>query len=217
MTNEEFIESIRLEGEEWRDVVGYEGRYMVSSLGRVLSTNRDILTHPYGNLHIIHRQAHLLKPTPYKNEYLYVMFRKDERRYKYVVHRLVAQAFLPNEDNLPQVDHIDGNHQNNEASNLRWCTPAVNMSNPVTQAKILAGRDKVGFPYRKRVVKLSNGKVVKIYDSVYSVRNDGYNPPSVNNCCHNRRKSHGGFAWMFLSDYETLVSMSKNSTDLSAD
>lgn len=218
MTNEEFIESIRLEGEEWRDVVGYEGRYIVSNKGRIACLAFDIITHPYGKEHILHRDAHLLTPTKFKNtQYYYVMFRKDGKRSKYLLHRLVAIAFIPNPSNLPQVDHIDGDRLNNDVNNLRWCSPSGNMANTITQSRVLKGRERIGFPYRIPIVQLKNDKVVKLYDNIYSTKQDGFNPSSVNRCCHGILKSHRGYTWMKLSDYESLVSMSKNSTDLSAD
>lgn len=213
MTNEEFIRSISFDGEEWRDIAGYENRYMVSNKGRIICLSLDIVTHPHGKEQIIHRDAHLLKPSIFKSGYLYIMFRKDGKRNKYTIHRLVAQAFIPNIANYPQIDHKDGNKQNNDINNLRWCTPTINMSNELTQQRVLIGREKVDFPYRMPIVQLINGKIVNSYDSIYSTKDKGYNPASVNKCCNGKCKTYKGYSWMRLSDYETLVSMSKNSTD----
>lgn len=211
MTNEEFIKSISLEGEEWRDIVGFEGRYVVSSFGRIACLAFDIVTHPYGKEHILHRDAHLLKPTPFKNtRYLYVMFRKGEKRHKYSVHRLVALAFIPNQSNFPQVDHIDGNKQNNNVNNLRWCNAIGNMANEITQEKIDSGRKNVNFPYRIPIVQLNGNNVVKRYNSIYDTRVDGFNPSSVNRCVNGLRKTYLGYVWMSISDYEASINKSKN-------
>ena len=91
--------------EEWRAVVGYEGKYEVSNLGQVRSRklHTDLVLKQY--------------PGTYKSIYLH----KQGRHYK-LIHRLVAEAFIPNPDNKPQVNHIDGNKLNNNVSNLEWVT-----------------------------------------------------------------------------------------------
>lgn len=212
MTNEEFIKSISLEREEWRDVVGYEGRYIVSSLGRIVALAHDHITHPYGKEHILHRDAHLLTPTPFKStKYFYIMFRKEGVRHKCSVHRLVAQAFIPNPHNLPQVDHIDGNRQNNNINNLRWCDAVGNMANPITQKRVEEGRDSIKFYYRIPVVQLEGNRKIAVYPSCYETRKYGYNPSSVNRCVNGTRLTYLGYRWISLSDYETLINKSKNS------
>lgn len=216
MTNQEFIESIRLEGESWRDVVGYEGRYAVSSMGRIMCLSFDIITHPYGKEHILHRDAHLLKPTPFKSTgYLYVMFRENNIRHKYSVHRLVAKAFLPNPNNYPQIDHIDNVRTNNEVSNLRWCDAYGNMNNPITRKKISSGLKGRPSPKRIPVVQIDKGELVNQYASAYQTRESGFCPQCVTSCCLKHHKHHKGYQWMYLSDYEKqLVSMSKNSESI---
>jgi len=129
MTNDEFIESIRLEGEEWRDVVGWEGYYMVSSFGRVASLTKEVPTY-YGTRVI---PCRLLSPSIGTNGYCKVILCLNANNRKHVnVHRLVAEAFMPNPDNKPQIDHIDRNKQHNNVNNLRWCTLSGNMHNPLT-------------------------------------------------------------------------------------
>ena len=121
MTNEEFIKSISLEGEIWKDVVGYEGKYWISSFGRILSYH-PMLKNPF----------RIRKPYKDKLGYSKLSLYEDSKQSPRWIHRLVAQAFIPNPMNLNEVDHIDGNPSNNIASNLRWVTHRENMNNPIS-------------------------------------------------------------------------------------
>lgn len=123
MKKEDFIKSIALPGEVWKDVPNYERQYSVSTLGRVASfSNRgfNILKGEENNT--------LLK-------YLRVNLYKHCKREHVFIHRIVATVFIPNPNNLPFVDHIDGNPRNNAASNLRWCTRQENIDNPNTRPR----------------------------------------------------------------------------------
>ena len=200
MTNEEFIESIRLEGEEWRDVVGYEGLYMVSSFGRIASLTKEV-SNRYGTRII---PCKILSPCVSTQGYCKVILCLNANSRKHVkVHRLVAEAFIPNNENKPQIDHIDRNKQNNNVSNLRWCTLSENMHNPLTIEhcrNLNLGR--VYPTLRKPVVAIKNGVVVKQYCSIQSAVDDGFTRCGVSNCCAGRNPTHYGYKWMYLSDYE---------------
>lgn len=108
LLGQEFISN--LEGEIWKDISGYPN-YKVSNLGRV---RKDM-----PNYKII------LKP--WSSEYNIVDLHKDGSSLSVTVHRLVAQAFIPNLENKPQVNHIDGNKLNNKVENLEWVTASENM------------------------------------------------------------------------------------------
>lgn len=107
--------------EIWRDVPGYEELYKVTSKGRVIGYSRNC-----------YRE---LKPFKDKDGYLKVNLYKDKSIKQVFVHRLVARAFIENPEDFPEVDHIDGNRQNNTVSNLRWCTRTMNQNNPVTRSR----------------------------------------------------------------------------------
>ena len=213
MTNEEFIKNISFEGEEWRDVVGFEGLYMVSSFGRVISLKREVR-----NTHCSCRvvEQHIL--TPNKNisrpKYIrqsYHLYKNKRNRKSITAHRIVATAFIPNPNNYPDIDHIDGNPLNNNVHNLKWCNKVMNMNNPITRKRL--SNSKTGKLNTKKsipVVRISNDGMIETFPSVMEAYRNGYNHSSILKCCKHKMHTHKGCKWMFLSDYENLTSKSKN-------
>ena len=100
------MKSNMINHEEWKDVKNYEGLYQVSNFGRLKSLK-------YG-------KERILKANKDRYGYLFVRLCKDVKPKMCLIHRLVAEAFIPNPDNLPTVDHIDRNPLNNTVENLRW-------------------------------------------------------------------------------------------------
>lgn len=210
MTNQEFIESVALEGEEWRDVVGYEGYYMVSSLGRVVSLSRFV-NRACG---ICFKEAQLLSINAKPNKYKKVTFNIEGKCRTFDVHRLVAIAFIPNSkpNNYFCIDHIDGDKQNNRVENLRWCDDKLNSNNPITRKKhreVLKSNNSRFAP--RKIVGIKDDNSIVIYDTICEAKRDGYSQSMISECCNGHRKHHRGMRWMYLSDYEAQVSMSKNS------
>lgn len=103
--------------EEWRDIPGYEGKYSVSSFGRVKSLKRVVRR----KNHLLSVDERELKQHLINSGRLIVVLSKNGVGKKYLVHRLVATAFLPNPKSLPQINHIDGDPLNNNVGNLEWC------------------------------------------------------------------------------------------------
>ena len=213
MTNEEFIQSISLEGEEWRDVKGWEGYYMISSFGRVVSLERTIISTDNRKYHF---PFYVLKPNTGKHNgklYNYIRFSASNRKEQFAIHRLVASTFIPNPDNLPEVDHIDRDGLNNNVSNLRWCNRLINMQNSNTVAHLSSV--KTGRPVPalyKPVVQLKDGEVIEIFDSINAACEKlSCFKGAITSVCQGKLKTHHGFQWMYLSDYESLTNKSKNS------
>lgn len=173
--------------EIWKPISNYEGLYEISNLGRVKSYVKD----PKGRI---------LKQAVNKNGYSNVNLCKPgdiPRNFK--VHRLVAEHFIPNEDKLPFVNHIDGNKSNNSASNLEWCTQSHN----ILEAYRLGLNYATGM---KRVAKIKDGKIVSIYNSLTEaskeLSNGKVNPTKISNissCLNGRVSTAYGFEWKFVT------------------
>jgi hypothetical protein len=112
-----------MENEIWKDIEGYEGYYQVSNLGRVKGVERKVL-HPRKEFCIISEK--LLKPQKTKNGYLVLKLHKDSIYKRMFVHRLVAIAFIENNNDLKDVNHINGIKTDNRIQNLEWCTKSQN-------------------------------------------------------------------------------------------
>lgn len=110
--------------EIWKDVIGYEGLYQVSNLGKVKALEKYVNSGIKNN-NKVKRKSVLLKQHV-KLGYYEVCLTKNNKKHFIKVHRLVAQAFIPNQNNLPQVNHKDENTLNNNVSNLEWCTAKYN-------------------------------------------------------------------------------------------
>ena len=110
--------------EQWKEIEGFDGLYLVSNLGRVLRKRREYIN-PQGTTCVIEEKE--LKPSLNGRGYLHVKIRYNGKRHTLVVHRLVAKAFLPNPANKPQVNHIDGNKLNNRLDNLEFATAKENI------------------------------------------------------------------------------------------
>lgn len=117
--------------EIWVDIKGYEGFYQVSNQGRVKSLERRVKNNNNDEMRTI--KERILKIHIDKKGYYRVDLCKNGNKKQYLVHRLVAIAFIPNPDNLPQIDHIDTNRLNNVWTNLKWCTNKENSNNELTR------------------------------------------------------------------------------------
>ena len=115
--------------EEWKEIEGCGDRYQVSNEGRIKSIKK---ISNYGE----HITESILKERITPNGYNQVCLTLDGQHFYFYAHRLVAEAFIPNPENKPEVDHINGNKLDNRVENLRWTTKSENMSNPVTTKKI---------------------------------------------------------------------------------
>ena len=178
-----------MKNEEWRDVVGYEGLYQVSSEGRVKSLERK-LSHWRGGERI--QKERILKPAVYGG-YLSVGLCAGGKRKMLRVHRLVCQAFHKNPENKPCVNHIDENKTNNAASNLEWCTTKENNNHGTRNERSAKNRSKSVGQYTH------DGELVKIWPSAMEVqRQAGFAQGNIWQAANGNRKTAYGFIWKYV-------------------
>ena len=116
--------TLKCELEEWKDIPGYEGLYQVSNKGRIRSLSHLARNNVNNGKRMT--KGRVLTPYPLPSGYLIVKLSKNEKREKRSVHRLVAKTFIENKNNLPEVNHIDGDKTNNNINNLEWVTRKEN-------------------------------------------------------------------------------------------
>ena len=141
----------------------------------------------FGNVY--NAKKRIIKPYPTNKGYLRVSLNNQHEKHKKVLlHRVVATAFVPNKDNLPQVNHIDENKTNNRADNLEWCTAKQNLEH----SHVI---EKAQMANLQKVVCVTTGKT---YNSIKEITNElGLSHSNIVACCKGRRKASGGVEWKY--------------------
>lgn len=170
--------------EVWKDVVGYEGLYMVSNLGQVKrlgGTPRCI-------------EDRIRKLSVNKRGYNVCVLSRNADDHKCAfVHRLVAEAFIPNPQNLPYINHKDEIKTNNVVDNLEWCTMAYNDNYGTRNERV---RDKNSKPVGRYSL---DGELLSVYKSAREAQDiDGFNCGGIYNCIAGRTHTSGKYLWRYL-------------------
>lgn len=176
--------------EKWKFVPGYEGLYMVSNFGRVKSVDRYV-EHPVIGKQFV--KGKILSLHCSKNGYLQAHLSKDGRNCYYCVHRLVALAFIPNPDNLPQVNHINEDKTDNRVENLEWCTNKENCNHGTRNQRMKSTLSKKVNQYTL------DGELVKTWDSVSeAAKTLNCCVGHITRCCHGKLKKYHKFRWEYV-------------------
>lgn len=179
--------------EIWKDIKGYEKRYQVSNLGRIKSLERTISTKYFNRKNIVKEK--LLTPFITNCGYCVVTLFLNGKRTKHLVHRIVAETFLPNSNFLPFVNHIDENKLNNHVENLEWCTARYNVNYSNTIRKAIATRKRKISQFEKL------DKFIKTYESAAAAsRESGIPQSSITFACQGKYKTAGGYIWKYYEE-----------------
>ena len=192
-----------MENEIWKDVKGYEGYYQVSNMGRVKSM-RVLKTPKNGK--ICRKNVFLSTKASHDKQYITVALCRDGEKKPIQVHRLVAEAFVPNPNSLPFVNHKDENPSNNCADNLEWCTHEYNLQYSMERNK----------PYKTKRERPKNellplcaytlsgefvGRFDSVWDAIEKLGIESKTPRCVRSnirmCCKGKAKSAFGYTWRY--------------------
>ena len=169
--------------EHWKEIAGYEGLYEVSDQGRVKSLGNNKF-----------RKEMILKPQNDKYGYLYVNLHKDGHKKLLLVHRLVAKAFIPNQNNLETVNHKDEVKTNNTVSNLEWMSKKDNNNYGTHNKRVAEALSK-----QVQMFDKSTGELLDTFPSTNEAgRVTGINHGNISSCCRGKLKSAGGYIWRYL-------------------
>ena len=171
--------------ETWKAIAGYEGIYEVSDLGRVKSLK-------FG-------KERILKPGGDTHGYLHVILCRDGHTKKLFVHRLVAEAFIQNPNNLATVNHKDEVKTNNTVSNLEWMSQKDNLNYGTHNKRVSEARlNHPAFSKQVQMFDKSTGELLATFPSTREAeRVTGINQGNISKCCLGKYKSAGGYVWRY--------------------
>lgn len=190
--------------EIWKDIKNFEKIYQVSNFGRIRSLDRMIINSNLNKSYF--KKGQLLKQHySLKNQkgYLQVSLWKNGTRKECKVHRLVAEAFIPNFENKQEVNHIDGNKNNNCVNNLEWCNGLENIHHAIKNNLFTnEGKQRQIKAISKTIIQYDlNNNFIKQWPSMKEAeRHLGIASSSICHCCKGDYKTAGGYLWRYSTD-----------------
>ena len=171
--------------EIWKDIKGLEGKYQISNMGRVKSLHYNWSD-----------SERMLIPHVQRTGYLCVNIGGKLR----TIHRLVAESFIENPNNLSQVNHIDGNKRNNTVENLEWCSPSENLNHAYKIGLKVATSNHL----KKRTLQFDlDRNLIKEWECTKDIeRVLNINHSNISACCNGRLKTSGGYVWRYADDWQ---------------
>lgn len=182
--------------EIWLPMVGYEGYYVVSSLGRIKLLDREGYR-KNGKFFKVHSMI----KEPYTTNFGYkrVHLEKNKKSKHVFVHRLVAEAFIPNPDNKPYINHKNGVRTDNRVENLEWCTASENLLHSYKAlGRKVPHRFGIDNPMTKIVLKIKDGVIIGEFLGLKeAAKNIGVRADTIQKVCTGKYKTCKGFAWKY--------------------
>lgn len=178
--------------EIWKEVKEYEGLYEVSNLGRVRSLDKIISDRKGRNYF---RKGQIIKPQKDSGGYNKIKLSNTNNIRQMSIHRLVAEAFIPNPDNLPCVNHKNEVKTDNRVENLEWCTPKYNTNYGTC---IERGHKKLS----KSVLQYTlDGTLIAEYPSIRGIEKEkGFYNTNISACCRGKIKTAHGYIWRYKNE-----------------
>lgn len=180
-----------MKNEIWKNVKNYENIYQISNLGRVKSLERTI--NDNGGIRILKEK--ILKQSIHYHGYLYVILNKKKK----YVHRLVAEAFLDNQNNYKEVNHKDGNKQNNRVDNLEWCTRSYNVLHSYKTGLLKAKKGEKNGKSKAVMQYDLQGNFIKKWECIKEASKQlKIADVSISSVCKNKTKTAGNYKWEYV-------------------
>lgn len=179
--------------EIWKDVIGLEGIFQVSNMGRIRSLDKYANVCGGGKRLV---KGRILKPIKLQNGYYEAQFHHKGERTIYLLHRLVALHFIENPLNLPEVNHKDENPQNNKVENLEWCTSKYNANYGTRNIRMMENREFVS------VIQLDkNGNTIKQWNKMTDAcKETGADISSMIRVCKGKQDTCVGYKWKYADE-----------------
>lgn len=187
--------------EVWKDIDGYDGNYQISDLGRVRSVKHRINNYVRGGSK--DDDYMILSPCiNHKTGYVQIVLRKNYKQKLFLIHRLVAQHFIPNPENKKTVNHINGIKTDNRSNNLEWATHKENIKhsfNNNLQPKYWIGKFGKDHSTSKKILQYNiNGHLIKEWDCISdAARTLGINSSCITHCAKGHSNTAAGFVWKY--------------------
>lgn len=184
----------------WKDINGYEGIYQISNLGNVVSLDRiSTKRDRWGKIIDYHLKSKIIKTSHNNKGYSIIHLYKNKKSKTFLLHRLVAEAFIPNPKGLLEINHKDENKDNNCVDNLEWCTRKQN-NNYGIQSK--DGRRSTSKFRMKKVCQYDhNRNLINVFDGIrLAEEKTGIANQNICKCCQGKVEKAGGYVWKYYED-----------------